>query len=152
MGDIVDRTVGEGKGSASKYLILSVNGYIYAVKVPFVRKIMSLSRVSRLPREEPYVLGVTKADDMIYTVVDLRILFGGEYKALPNPAVAVLLTYGGAKICAVADAALTVADIDTKEVSCPFKREYYISGIVQSCNGNINILSIDKLLGKSMRT
>lgn len=87
MGNIVDRTVGEGKGSASKYLILSVNGYIYAVKVPFVRKIMPLSRVSRLPREEPYVLGVTKADDMIYTVVDLRILFSGEYKALPNPAV-----------------------------------------------------------------
>lgn len=84
-------------------------------------------------------------DKMIYTVVDLRILFGGENKTLPKPMIAVLLAYGETKICAVVDSVLSVIDIDTEQIICPLEKNNHISGVVQTNSRSINILSMDCL-------
>lgn len=133
--------------SAAKYLIVSVNGFDYAVNVSFIHKIVALplSRISFLPRVEPYILGSIKADGGIYTVVDLRILFGKKPEISQKPAVAVLLVYGASGICAVVDDVTSVIDIDTEYAVCPLEGNPHISGIVQIDNKIIGLLCVERL-------
>lgn len=145
MDYVTDKTANKGV-SVSKHLIISVNGFHYAVKVPFIHKIVALSHISFLPHVEPYILGTTKADNEIYTVLDLRVLFGKKPEASQRPMVAVLLVYGTAKICAVVDGIISVIDLDTECASYPWTRSHYISGIIQTDNTVINILSVNKLV------
>ncbi len=81
MDYVTDQTANKGV-SVSKHLIISVNGFHYAAKVPFIHKIVVLSHISFLPHVEPYILGTTKADNEIYTVLDLQILFGKNRRHL----------------------------------------------------------------------
>ena len=136
----------KGIWTTSKYLILSVSGYSYAVKVPYVHKIVELSCVSALPCAKPYILGVTEVDGEIYTVVDLRVLFGAEPKAFPRRTMAVLLAYGESKICAVADDVLSVTGIDTGSAICPFQKKCWVYGAVRMDGEIICLLSVENLL------
>ncbi len=134
--------------SISKYLIVSVNGSSYAIRVAFIHKIVVLSHISFLPHVEPYILGATRADGEIYTVVDLRILFGKTPEISQGPTAAVLMLYGKSKICAVADRVISVIDIDTECVIRPLIGKHYISGVAQIDNRIISILAVDKLFSK----
>lgn len=132
-------------GTISKYLILSVNGYVYAVKVPYVHKIVGLPCVSSLSCAKPYILGITKVDGEVYTVVDLHVLFGAEPKAFPRRTMAVLLAYGEFKICAVVDDVLSVISIDMGSVIYPFQKKCYVYGTVQIDDEIIFLLSMENL-------
>lgn len=138
--------------SISKHLIVSVNGFNYALRIPFVHKIVVLSHISHLPRTEPYILGTTKADGGIYTVVDLRILFGKRPEVSQGPTVAVLLVYGASQICVVVDGVISVIDIDTECAIYPLEGNHHITGIVQADDRIVSLLSVDKLFscGKNL--
>lgn len=140
----IDQTTNIGV-SISKHLVVSVNGFNYAVSVPFIHKIVVLSHISHLPCEEPYILGTTKADGGIYTVVDLRILFGEKPEVSQEPTVAVLLAYGASQICAVVDGVISVIDIDTGCAIYPLKGNCHITGIVQVDDRIVSLLSVEKL-------
>lgn len=142
---INSRITDKGIGTISKYLILSVNGYSYAVEVPYVHKIVELPCVSTLLCVKPYILGAIKADGEVYTVVDLRVLFGAELKASQCRTMAVLLEYGGSKICIVVDDVLSVTGIDMGSVIIPFKKKCCIYGVVQIDGEIISLLSMENL-------
>lgn len=129
----------------SKYLILSVNGYFCAVKVPYVHKIVELPCVSSLSCAEPYILGVTKVGGEVYTVLDLCVLFGAEPRVFSQRTMAVLLTYEESKICVVVDDVLTVTGIDIDSAIYPFQKKCCIYGAVQSDDEIICLLSMDYL-------
>lgn len=54
----------------------------------------------------------TKGDEVICTVIDLRVLFNGKHKTLPIPTVAVMLVYQESKICAVVDGVSSILGIN----------------------------------------
>lgn len=137
--------IDKGIWTISKYLILSVSGYSYAVKVPYVHKIVELPCVSALSCAKPYILGVTEVDGEVYTVVDLRVLLGAEPKAFPRRTMAVLLAYGGSKICAVVDDVLSVTGIDMGSAIYPFQKKCCVYGVAQIGGEIICLLSMDYL-------
>lgn len=142
---INNQIMDKGAGTISQYLILSVNGYFYAVKVPYVYKIVELPCVSTLPCEKPYISGVTKVGGAVYTIVDLRILFGAEPRTSQKRTMAVLLVYGGSKICAVADNVLSVTGIDTNAAVYTFQTNCCVDGAVQVDGEIICLLSMENL-------
>ena len=135
-----------GPGTISKYLILTVNGCVYAIKITFVQKIVQISRILPLPHMAPHILGATQADGKVYTVVDLRILLGEGLAAAPLPSVAILLIYQGVKICVVADQVLSIIDIDTDKIFCPIGSTAHITGSTQIDTMYINFLNMGSLL------
>lgn len=130
---------------SSKYLLLSVDECLYAVKIPFVQKIVQTPSISPLPLTPAHVLGVAKANGEVYTVMDLRILFGERFGTASLPSTAVLLTYRGAQICAVADRILSVADFSKETAVCPTAGASWITGVIHSDAMSINLLSMDYL-------
>lgn len=143
---INSQMIDKGTGTISKYLILSVNECVYAIKVPYIHKVVGLPCVISLSCAKPYILGTTKVDGAVYTVVDLHVLFGAEPKAFPQRTMAVLLAYGESKICAVVDDVLSVISIDMNSVIYPFSRKCYVYGVVQINGEIIFLLSIEDLI------
>lgn len=129
----------------SRYLILTVNRYFCAVKVPYVYKVVELSCVSPLSCAKPYIPGVTEVAGEVYTVVDLRALFGGEPKASPRRMMAVLLEYGKSRICAVVDDVLSVTGIDVGSAIYPFQKKGCVYGVVQIDGEIVYLLSMEYL-------
>lgn len=134
----------ETKANA-KYLLLSISGCIYAVKIPFVQKIVQISSISPLPLTPAHILGATKVNGEVCTVMDLRILFGERFGTASLPSAAVLLTYRGAQICAVVDSILSVADFSKETAVCPTAGASWITGVIHSDAMSINLLSMDYL-------
>lgn len=130
----------------SQHLLLTINGCTYAVRVPYVRKIVELPSVSSVPRAKPYILGVTKADGEVYTVVDLRVLLGAEPKEFPRWKMAVLLAYGESKICAVVDNVLSVTAIDSGSAIYPLQKKCCAYGVVRIDGEIIFLLSMEDLI------
>lgn len=134
-----------GPETISKYLTLAVNGCVYAIKIPFVQKIAQISSISPLPHMAPHILGVTQADGKVYTVVDLRILFGEGLETAPLPSAAILLIYQGAQICAVVDNVLSVTDINTETAAHPPAGASWVSGVIHGGAESIHLLSMNCL-------
>ena len=133
--------------SVSAHLIFLVSNCSYAVETSYVLEIVEIKHVTALPRTAPYVLGVTKIRDTIYSVMDLRIRFGteSEGRSPAEPAVAIVLKYNGAKICMVVDKVIVVADIDFTKASNPATASHHIRGVVQVNSMKVALLSIDCL-------
>lgn len=137
-----ERQIEKDKPSSS-YLLFSVNRCIYAVRVPFVEKIVRIPRISPLPLVAPHILGAAKANGEVCPVIDLRILFGERPAAAPSSAV--LLTYRGARLCAVVDSVLSVVDFNTEGAVCPPAGAPWITGVIHSDTMSINLLSMEHL-------
>ena len=133
--------------AASAHLIFSVNNCLYAVETPYILEIVEIKHVTALPHTAPYVLGVTKVHDTIYSVMDLRIRFDTELESCSpaEPAVAIVLTHNGAKICMVVDKVMAVADIDLTKARNPAIASHHIRGVVQVNGMKVALLSIDCL-------
>lgn len=127
------------------YLVFSVNAQIYAVKASHVIEITPIGQIAPLPHVAPYILGVAKVHDIIYSVVDLRIRLGAEHHTASRPVVAIILTYKERKICVIVDKAIAVLNIDTRKMDLPAGGNDYVFGIVQAKNMSINLLSISCL-------
>ena len=142
---IPDYTVEEQEDPNSAYLIFSVNNLHYAVKSSHVLKIVEIKRITSLVRMPPYILGVTKIYDNIYSVMDLRIRFGCEHCMDNHPNTAILLTYNGLKLCAIVDKVISVKDIDADGPEIPKWVNPYVSKVIQTAGMVIGFLSIDCL-------
>ena len=142
-----DYTMQKCEEAVSTQLIFSVNNCLYAVETPYILEIVEIKHVAALPRTAPYVLGVTKIRDTIYSVMDLRIRFDTktESRSPAEPAVAIVLTYGGTKMCMVVDKVIAVVDIDLTKASNPAATNHHIGGIVQVNGMKVALLSIDCL-------
>ncbi len=127
------------------YLMFLVNNHPYAVKTSYIFEIVRIERVTALPHTAPYILGVTKIRDTIYSVMDLRIRFDTENRSPTKPAVAIVLTYRGAKVCMVVDDVIAVVDIDITRARNPAVTSHHIGGIVQVNGMNVALLSIECL-------
>ena len=131
----------------SAHLIFLVNNRLYAVRTSYILEIVEIERITALPHTAPYVLGVTKIRDTIYSVMDLRIRFDArtEDRSPTRPAVAIVLTYSGAKMCIVVDKVIAVVDIDVTKASDPAIASHHIGGVAQVNGMKVALLSVECL-------
>ena len=131
--------------TVSAHLIFLVNNRPYAVKTSYIFEIVEIKRITALPHTAPYILGVTKIRDTVYSVMDLRLRFDTENRSPSSPAVAIVLTYRGAKVCMVVDKVIAVVDIDITKANQSAATSQHIEGIVQVNGMNVALVSIDCL-------
>ena len=130
----------------SKLLIFSVNGCICAINADLICKVTELSNISPLQQAKPYILGLTKEDGEVYPVADLRIFFGADKETISASNLAVLLENGKSKVYVVIDDIIEFVDNDVKPSACPLNKNPCISGIIQTGDRNIILLSCENVL------
>ena len=133
------------------YLTFSVNDRTYAVKTSYILEIVEIKNITALPRTAPYILGVSKIRDTIYSIMDLRLKFGAKNPPGSCPAVAILLTCEGAKMGIVVDKVIAVVNIDVTEPTTSVGDDQHIIGVVQVKGASVALLSAECIFDMAER-
>ncbi len=81
---------------------------MYALEVARIREIVNPLPVIELPRERPFVLGVSDYREQVVAVVDLRLLFGLPAQEASRQTKWIVLETTGSLVGIVVDAVLDV--------------------------------------------
>jgi purine-binding chemotaxis protein CheW len=92
---------------------------MYAIEVARIREIVNPLPLIELPRERPFVIGVSDYREQVVTVVDLRLLFGLSEQETSRRTKWIILETAGKLVGVVVDAVLDVfssAEDEEREV------------------------------------
>jgi len=107
-------------GTLAKDLIrVEVDTVLYAIEVASIREIVNPLPLIDLPRERPFVLGVSDYREQVVAVVDLRRLFGLPAQQTSRRTKWIILETGATLVGVVVDAVLDVfssAENEQREV------------------------------------
>lgn len=81
---------------------------MYALEVARIREIVNPLPIIELPRERPFVLGVSDYRDQVVVVVDLRLLFGLPAQEASRRTKWIIFESAGRLVGVVVDAVLDV--------------------------------------------
>jgi purine-binding chemotaxis protein CheW len=93
---------------AKDLIQVEVDGVLYALDVANIREIVNPLPLIELPRERPFVLGVSDYREQVVAVVDLRRLFGLSPQQASRRTKWIILEMTGTLVGVVVDAVLDV--------------------------------------------
>ena len=93
---------------AKDLIQVEVDTVLYALEVARIREIVNPLPLIELPRERPFIVGVSDYREQVVAVVDLRRLFGLPAKQASRRTKWVILETGGMLVGVVVDAVLDV--------------------------------------------
>ena len=93
---------------AKDLIQVEVGSVMYALQVARIREIVNPLPIIELPRERPFVLGVSEYREEVVAVVDLRSLFGLPSQEAGRRTKWIILDTGGRLVGLVVDAVLDV--------------------------------------------
>jgi chemotaxis signal transduction protein len=141
-----------------QYLNFTLAGEIYAIQIFKVREVVELSRITRVPQAEDYMVGVINLRGNVVPVVDLRIKFGlpaAEYDRDTSIIIAEAAKADGVVVVgALVDSVREVIDLDEKHLEPPpsigMKLERkFITAIGRRDDSFIIILDIDQVFSQA---
>jgi purine-binding chemotaxis protein CheW len=93
---------------AKDLIQVEVDTVLYALEVARIREIVNPLPLIELPRERPFIVGVSDYREQVVAVVDLRRLFGLPAKQASRRTKWIILETGGTLVGVVVDAVLDV--------------------------------------------
>jgi purine-binding chemotaxis protein CheW len=128
---IVERPAAEHAIAAVRFLLA---GETYAIELPFVREVYSLTAFTPLPGAPGFVLGIINVRGQILSVLDLRHFFAFPQVGLSELNKVIILRQGDMELGILADAVLDVQSIprDTIQPGLPTLtgiRNAYLKGV-----------------------
>jgi len=105
---------------AKDLIRVEVGAVLYALEVACIREIVNPLPVIELPRERPFVLGVSDYREHVVAIVDLRRLFGLPAQEATRRTKWIILETAGMLVGVVVDAVLDVfSSAETKQREVP---------------------------------
>lgn len=136
---------------SSQHLTFALSGEEYGVDILAVREIRGWSKVTRIPRTPPYVLGVLNLRGAIVPIMDLRLRFGLEREEYTATTVTIVVAVGerlfGMVVDGVSDVLETTAD-DVKAVPDlgAAVDTRYLKGLATRDERMVMLLDVEKLM------
>lgn len=93
---------------AKDLIQVEVDTVLYALEVARIREIVNPLPLIELPRERPFIVGVSDYREQVVAIVDLRRLFGLPAKQASRRTKWIILEAGGMLVGVVVDAVLDV--------------------------------------------
>ena len=135
---------------ATQYIGVIVDNEQYGIDINFIDNIVKMQRITRVPKAQPYFLGVINIRGEIIPVMSLRIKFGKEPDTFTNKTrILIIKPEQQASIGFIVDEVkevvnLTDDEIDHKNQSDPANT--FISGVGKHAEGLISLLNIQAVL------
>lgn len=142
---------GTAAGSETeKHLTFYIDNQLFAIPSDQVVDIISLERITYMPKLPPYVKGVINIRGKIVPLIDLRVRFGREAKPYDERTCIVVTEAGEYSVGFIVDRVNDVTDV-SKERIMPAPRmsdNYadYIAGVAQVESGVALFLDIIRIL------
>ena len=144
------------RAALAKDLIrVEVGTVMYAIEVARIREIVNPLPVIELPRERPFVLGVSDYREQVVVVVDLRRLFGLSAQEASRRTKWIVLETEGRLVGVVVDAVLDVfASAENQQREVPVLDERHrLRGITSAYRHDdrlVFLLDADRLIEPAM--
>lgn len=137
-------------------LAFKVAGESYAFRVTDVREILRRQKISRVPRMEPHVMGITSLRGMVIPVLDIRCRLEPEVKRRTEKNTRIMIVNGpkgpiGAMLDGPVDM-VAVAESKILEPPANLSEDEagFIEGVAASENGFISVLRVEAALNFSV--
>lgn len=139
----------------SSYLTFALDEEIYAINAGNVLHILEMVKITKVPKTPSYILGVINLRGLVLPVIDMRIKFEMQPKAVTtNTCILVLEVKTGKielEIGAVVDEVKEVLEISENEIKPPPSigdkyQAAFLNGVAVNNDDFIMIIETDKIL------
>ncbi len=122
----------------------------YGIDILKVQEILKLPNITKLPKTEPYIMGVIDLRGRVIPIADLSIKFGIESGNLKGNSRAVVVDIGGKQVGLAIDSVSHVIKVKSEDIEPPPPivkgiSGKYIIGIAKMENSFVVILDINKI-------
>lgn len=135
-----------------QYIVVKLGGEQYGIDIAHVDNIVRMSRITRVPKSQPYYVGVINLRGEVVPIMSLRRRFGldnDEYAAATR--IIIIRLEDQSMIGFVVDEVREVVNIDPRTIEKPTfkldeKKASYLAGIGKKGDSLISLLDIKAVI------
>lgn len=137
-----------------QFIVVKLGGEDYGIDIAYIDNIVRMSHITRVPKSQPYYVGVINLRGEVVPVMSLRKRFGlesDEYTAATR--IIIIRTEDQSMIGFVVDEVREVVNIDPRTIEKPsFKldenKASYLAGIGKNNESLISLLDIKAVISE----
>lgn len=138
-----------------QYIVVKLDDEQYGIDINYIDNIVRMQRVTRVPKTQPYFLGVINLRGEIVPVMSMRLKFELEPKETTNTTrIIIIKTEANAKVGVLVDEVrevVTLSEADVEKAVHENGKEdgyAYLTGVGKYNDTLISLLNITGLLGE----
>ena len=140
-----------------QYIVVKLGGEQYGIDIAHIDNIVRMSRITRVPKSQPYYVGVINLRGEVVPIMSLRRRFGldnDEYSA--STRIIIIRMEDQSLIGFVVDEVREVVNIDPRTIEKPTfkldeKNASYLAGIGKNGDSLISLLDIHAVIFEKKR-
>lgn len=151
----MDGMINENTAQEIQYIVIRVGEEQYGINIGYVDNIVRIQRITRVPKSQPYYVGVINLRGEVVPVMSLRKRFGLEQKEYTGSTRIIILKLDDQSLVGVVvDEVREVVNLSPQTIETPSfkldeKNAAYLAGIGKNGENLISLLNIDNVVGDS---
>nr|MBP3598262.1 purine-binding chemotaxis protein CheW [Eubacterium sp.] len=151
----MDGMVNENMNDEVQYIVIRIGAEHYGINISYVDNIVRMQRITRVPKSQPYYVGVINLRGEVVPVMSLRKRFDLEADEYTGSTRIIILKLEDQSLVGViVDEVREVVNLDTNTIETPsFKLDEnnaaYLAGIGKNGDSLISLLNIENVVGES---
>lgn len=144
----------KGIDSATQYIVIKIGDEQYGIDIKYIENIVRMQKITRVPKVQPYFIGVINLRGEVVPVMSLRIKMDLEKDVTTNTTrIIILKLEQNAPIGVIVDEVKEVVTLDetnTEKVSYDVKDDttMFINGIGKCNGGLISLLDLNVVVAE----
>ncbi len=140
-----------------QYIVIKLGEEAYGIPISVVDNIVRMQRTTRVPKGQPYYIGVINLRGEIVPVMSIRRRFGLEEDEFTNKTRIIIVKLEDQSLIGfIVDEVKEVVNLDASTIETPsFKlseeKAAFLSGIGKQEDGLISLLDIDSVVAEQRR-
>ncbi len=140
-----------------QYIVIKLGEEAYGIPISIVDNIVRMQRTTRVPKGQPYYIGVINLRGEIVPVMSIRKRFGLEEDEFTNKTRIIIVKLEDQSLIGfIVDEVKEVVNLDASTIETPsFKlseeKAAFLSGIGKQEEGLISLLDIDSVVAEQKR-
>ncbi|MDR2940107.1 MAG: chemotaxis protein CheW [Clostridiales bacterium] len=153
MSEILELEDGIEMTIKDQFLTFEIEGEDYGIPIVHIKEIISVTVITKVPHNPPYVKGIINLRGDIIAVVDVRERFMKEFRPYDESTCIIVIEYGEYSLGLIVDSVKEVVFINEENVVAPPNAKLNYSNQFIKNIGKIGdevalILDLDKLLNQ----
>jgi purine-binding chemotaxis protein CheW len=141
----------EDNALKDKYITFRLGNEEYAIEICFVREIIGMQKITRLPDMPHYIMGVINLRGNVIPIIDIRLRFNMEAAVFSVRTCIIVVNMEDATVGLIVDEVSEVLDIAAASIDPPpgaagGNKSRYIKGLGRIGDDVKIILSMDEIL------
>lgn len=154
-----DRKIPVRSYSRKQYIRFLLGDMLFAIPLSAATEIGHLPNITPLPNLPDWILGVSNIRGEIISIVDIKLFFGLPVHGIKRDSRFIVVRDQNMKVGLMVDKVIGILSIDHNDIEIqenPYRKSeeagasVYISGIVITQDGLLNLMDTDKLLSSPL--